>query len=45
MDDLKLVKAASVVTAAAHLYSATKNVDEAIRIAQEIVEKAYASIV
>ena len=45
MDDLKLIKATSVVTVAANLYSTTKDVDEAIRIAQEIVEKAYASIV
>lgn len=45
MNDLDLVKAASVVTAASNLYSATKDVDEAIRIAQEIVKKAYASIV
>ena len=45
MDDLKLVKAASVVTVAANLYSTTKDLDEAMRIAQEIVEKAYASIV
>ena len=45
MDELKLVKAASVVTVAANLYSTTKDVDEAMRIAQEIVEKAYASIV
>ena len=45
MDELKLVKAASVVTVAANLYSTTKDVDEAMRIAQEIVDKAYASIV